>query len=325
MGPRLLFGLFFLSGCGETDTLSFNDFKPPAPVTEVVCPGPEPWTSVASPIQRGLSGVWGPSKNNLFAVGGGGAIFRYDGSSWSDASPALINSDLLAVHGSAADDVWVVGRGGLALHFDGSRFEAFPTGHTQDLVAVQVGSETEAWIAGAEGLSRWDGSRFVRPEGAPTAPLNALWRAPNGQLWMSSNTSIFHYDGSRFTEQPIAHAKVLSAVFGARGAVFAVGHGDSGAPGFASLEKDGWAFGAAPPRAVFFSLFTLNGSDLFVGASDTSIFRRTDGGWCREHLAKTGALNAIFSTGPLDPFWAVGAIRGSGGGSDPVLLKRPAF
>ena len=61
------------------------------------------------------------------------------------------------------------------------------------------------------------------------------------------------------------------------------------------------------------------------GASDTSIFRRTDGGWCREHLAKTGALNAIFSTGPQDPYWAVGAIRGSGGATDPVLLKRSAL
>ena len=39
----------------------------------------------------------------------------------------------------------------------------------------------------------------------------------------------------------------------------------------------------------------------------------------------TAKLNAIFSTGPLDPFWAVGAIRGSGGGSDPVLLDSPAL
>ena len=50
----------------------------------------------------------------------------------------------------------------------------------------------------------------------------------------------------------------------------------------------------APPRGVFFAVWTTDGAQILIGASDTSIFRFEGDAWCREHLGSVGAANAFF-------------------------------
>lgn len=44
--------------------------------------------------------------------GRGGTAIRWEGTSWSEVTPARFTGDLVAVGGTAPDDVWVVGDGG---------------------------------------------------------------------------------------------------------------------------------------------------------------------------------------------------------------------
>ena len=67
-----------------------------------------------------ISGVWGSSGTDVFAVGHGGTILHYDGTGWSSMSSGT-SSTLKDVWGSSASDVFAVGAGrGTILHYDGS-------------------------------------------------------------------------------------------------------------------------------------------------------------------------------------------------------------
>jgi hypothetical protein len=65
-----------------------------------------------------LYGVWGTSATNIYAVGAGGRILNFNGTSWS-AMNSPTRARLSRVTGSSAKDVWAAGDTVL-LHFDGT-------------------------------------------------------------------------------------------------------------------------------------------------------------------------------------------------------------
>jgi hypothetical protein len=69
-----------------------------------------------------LYGVWGSSATNVFAVGAGGRILRYDGSAWS-AMTSATQARLTRVWGSGPSDVWAIGDSVL-VHYDGSSWKS---------------------------------------------------------------------------------------------------------------------------------------------------------------------------------------------------------
>ena len=74
-----------------------------------VFPGEWTWQN-SLPQGNVLSAVWGSSGSDVFAVGGGGTILHYDGSSWSGMSSGTSNG-LAGVWGSSGSDVFAVGGG----------------------------------------------------------------------------------------------------------------------------------------------------------------------------------------------------------------------
>jgi hypothetical protein len=69
-----------------------------------------------------LTGIWGSSAEDIFAVGGPGAILHYDGESWRTMTSG---TDLLlhAVGGSSPRNVYAVGESCTILHFDGTSWQ----------------------------------------------------------------------------------------------------------------------------------------------------------------------------------------------------------
>ena len=125
-----------------------------------------------------LYSLWGSSASNIFAVGSGGRILRFNGTSWSAmASPT--SRALARVSGSGANDVWAVGDSVL-MHFDGTQWTNIPM--TGDLgraasrvpsfqvsafqqgtfqLGLWVRGPREAYLAGDNGIVvRWDGNEW---------------------------------------------------------------------------------------------------------------------------------------------------------------------
>src|SRR5438309_12107938 len=74
----------------------------------------------SNPLPQGnpLWSVWGSASTDVWAVGEGGTILHWDGSTWSGVSSATRNI-LYGGWGTASADVWAVGAGGTILRWDG--------------------------------------------------------------------------------------------------------------------------------------------------------------------------------------------------------------
>ena len=118
------------------------------------CSGPsnESWTEDLRTTHWLLS-VWGPTADDLFAVGGipmGPAnppqarLWHYDGASWSTMeSPTTHN--LYDVWGTSGSDVFASGYSGTVIHYDGSRWSPVYSGTINRLTGI--------WgIGGANGV-----------------------------------------------------------------------------------------------------------------------------------------------------------------------------
>ena len=80
--------------------------------------GANKWVNVTSPVNTTLRAMWATADNNIYAVGDGGTIIRYDGVSWAKvAITPPPTATLRAIWGSSATNIYVVGDSGLVLHY----------------------------------------------------------------------------------------------------------------------------------------------------------------------------------------------------------------
>jgi hypothetical protein len=125
-----------------------------------------------------LNGVWGTSPANVFAVGAGGRIARYNGTSWTQmTSPG--NATLYRVAGSGPNDVWAIGDSAL-FHFDGTQW-------------------TNAANAAAGGDLR---SLLQRAGSAPGIPNTAgIWVRNAREVYITTPYgAVGRYDGTQWFE-----------------------------------------------------------------------------------------------------------------------------
>lgn len=61
--------------------------------------------------------IWGTSATSLWGVSWRG-IWRWDGTAWS--RPVATWPNLRSIWGTAENDIWAVGTGGVILHYDGT-------------------------------------------------------------------------------------------------------------------------------------------------------------------------------------------------------------
>ena len=111
------------------------------------------WTAMTSGTTEGLRGAWGLSATDVIAVGDGGTILNYDGSSWTSATSG-VGVTLHHVWGTAPDDIFSVGNSGTILHFDGSAWSAMTSNTAEDLRGVWGSATGQAGISCSPGRVR---------------------------------------------------------------------------------------------------------------------------------------------------------------------------
>jgi hypothetical protein len=79
-----------------------------------------PWCPVGTPVSSlySLTSVWGSSRNDVWAVGSGGSIIHYDGTTWT-ATPTPVRNTFHAVWGSGPNDVYAVSMTDVLFHTTG--------------------------------------------------------------------------------------------------------------------------------------------------------------------------------------------------------------
>ena len=188
------------------------------------------WTPMTSGTTNWLSGVWGSSGSDVFAVGLNGTILHYNGSTWSSMTSGTTNG-LGGVWGSSASDVFAVGSSGKILHYNGSTWSSMTSGTSYDLWGVWGSSGNDVFAVGDSGtIVHYNGSTWsTMNSGVPTYDLNDIWGSSGNDVFAVGyegvGGTIMQYDGTIWS--PIMKAeKTLSftSVWGSsHNDVFAVG------------------------------------------------------------------------------------------------------
>jgi len=116
------------------------------------------WTLEQAQLDADLNGLWGPSANQIYAVGEGGLILLFSGNAWTAQSSGT-DATLLAVAGRAGDDLYAVGERGTVLHHAGAGWQAVDA--PMDVYrAAATAPGQPLYVAGAIRVRQWDGTTW---------------------------------------------------------------------------------------------------------------------------------------------------------------------
>ena len=122
--------------------------------------GQNQWIQLDPGTEANLNDVWGTSPDNVFVVGAGGTILRFDGNVWTPMDSGT-TADLNAVYGRGPDEIYAVGAAQTFLRFDGTSWAPFagPADATTAFVDVwSAGAGEPLWVLSARRAWYWDGA-----------------------------------------------------------------------------------------------------------------------------------------------------------------------
>ena len=102
------------------------------------------------PLGNDLFRLWGSDARNVWSVGWGGTILKWNGSAWSPQSSGTAEH-LVGVWGSDASNVWAVGFNGTILKWNGSAWSPQSSGTTEHLYGVWGSDASNVWVVGTNG------------------------------------------------------------------------------------------------------------------------------------------------------------------------------
>lgn len=274
---------------------------------------PYSWTFTERMSTACLSGIWGSSATDVFAVGGDGAVLHFNGGAWSLIRTAD-GQGLSAVWGSAPNNVYAVG-GGRILHYNGGAWpEVWSAGGTPvSLSALWGSSGSDVFAVGADGIIlHFDGTTWSAMSSGTTTTLTSVWgAAANDVFTVGSGGTILHYDGNAWTPMSSGVGTDLFTVWGfASTDVLAAGRNFT-EPNV--LYYDGSAWSADPiGQNNMAALWGFTGGSVYAASMDDVLVRVPNSGypsgyaWVPVYSGAEGSdyLNSIWGTSASDLYAA---------------------
>ncbi len=168
-----------------------------------------------------LFDVWGSFSTDVYAVGWAGEILHFDGVSWGIASPGVGDAAFLnSISGTADGNAIAVGRTddlrGLVSRYDGSTWSSTKLKDVEELYAVWVEDQSNAFAVGAFGAVRHFDGQFWRKMKSPTrAPLFCVWGTSSRDVYAGGvDGTLIHYDGSTWRELLPATKRSINSISG---------------------------------------------------------------------------------------------------------------
>lgn len=172
--------------------------------------------------------VWGPSSDELYAVGGEpdrGRIRRFDGQAWTDVELEFEVPLLNWAYGFGPNDAFVVGSRGTVLRYDGT-WTRTASVTDQDLWGVWGASADDIWAVGGSvfggqpTILRYDGTAWSKMA-FPTlskARVNAFFKVwgtgPDNVYVVGQRGVVLHYDGVELRELLVGTTRDLISLWG---------------------------------------------------------------------------------------------------------------
>lgn len=295
-GPMLFAGLLFLWSFGAT-ALNAAD-----------------WTSQTSLSAETLRAVFGTANDDVFAVGDGGAILRFDGAAWAPMFGAV--ASLRGVWAKPDPDAGIeafsVGMGGWIYRYDNNAsgvWMAMASPTDDPLRSIAGTGEGAVFAVGSNGnLLRYDAANpdgGWKTENSPVTGSTTLW-----DVWGCADCAaavavgfsgvIFRYDGLAWNEMVSGASESLLGVWGSgENDVFAVG--DNGT--ILHYDGSGWSPTQSPVDVDLRAVWGRSATDVYA-VGDDGVILHYDGSWAVEDSGTTEILFGVWGT--PDGVFAVG-------------------
>ncbi|MEW5849128.1 MAG: hypothetical protein AB2A00_09945 [Myxococcota bacterium] len=274
------------------------------------------WRGVVSDTEATLLGMWGPTPDDVWAVGQElgplaigqvGRFVHWDGRSWTQMDQ--VDRPLNTIHGTAHDDIWAGGAGKLLLHFDGSTWQPVSLPDELpplDIKAIRALARDNVWIGveqpqvSTEGrenfrgpsLLHWDGASWtsttLRDEEDDVTGASSLAFVSPSDGWAGGVGALFRWDGTTWNRlEPVAYWVAL----------WAVSSTDVWAASFsgelAHFDGSGWSSTLAPTSRELKALWGASSDEIWA-VGDTGTLLRWDGSsWERTPSGTNANLGAI--------------------------------
>jgi hypothetical protein len=156
-----------------------------------------------------FSAVWGPSVDDLFAVGDG--VFHSDGSAWVELVTPITEAS--AIWGTSASSLWVAG-GSFLYRFDGSDWTVEDNGD-MPFIGLTGTSDSDVWAITEYDIWHrdavgWTSIAIDSLTPPPVGTLTAIWAAGENDVWaVGGNGTLLHYDGSWSVEPSLGNEAIV--------------------------------------------------------------------------------------------------------------------
>jgi hypothetical protein len=258
--------------------------------------------------------VSGTGPDDVWAVGGGGAVTHWDGVGWTDVFVPYVIDGVDAIFAAGPNDLHAVATysgcgfygGGecyfaryrVVLHYDGQRWTAVPGLDASLGHAIYGSSASDIWLAGDHGsIHHFDAHGWD-----PGYATNAVFAAGADDVWKVGG-SIEHWDGLSWTTAaasiPAQHYLIAAHGSGPSD-VYAVGN--SGIV----LHYDGSSWSSAIVGSDhLYAVFAPDIDETWVAGANGTVYHRTGPTWMLSSTGTTANLLGLWGSA-RDDLWISG-------------------
>ena len=250
-----------------------------------------------------LFDVWGSGPDDLWAVGIGGQLAHFGGTSWVPVTVGTPTPWAIRALGGAAGELLAGGEGGLLLETHGGSFVEPPKPPSGNINAVWAGSSTFRWAVGDGGVALLDLGEGWQAVTAPTGnTLYGVWGGASGVVYVVGDGGvILALNGGGFVPELSGVTTALRAVWTDGDAAIAVG--DEGV----ALHRQGgsWVAMATGTTQPLVSLSALSATDAWAVGKNGVILRWDGAQWKDASNPLPADYLAVYA-GAADDVWMVG-------------------
>jgi len=258
------------------------------------------WRRMTTPTPFVLFGLWGTASNDVYAVGIRSTVLHYDGASWT---PITVPSkaDFFAISGTSRHNIMMVGNGGAVVSHNGVSWTLAPqAASVENLRAVWFDRSGTARVAG------WSGTVIERGGGGwrnlVTAPilLASAVGADGATYLVGAGGAVLRQRGGRSELLAVPTRRDLYGIARlATGELVAVGDGGTI---LTSVDGVRWTVGVAPVARLLRSIWAdpTDRDAVYVVGEAGVILRRVGGQWISLASPTTRFLRHVFGTAPND-------------------------
>ena len=275
------------------------------------------WTAAVTGTDQGNGGIWGSSATNVYAANWVG-VMHYDGTSWGLLNDLMWHTSL-DVYGFGANDVWVVGAGGRILRYNGTtwtnqRYDgdsvfAHPLNDWESLArniylrGVWGSSTNDVFAVGDSGtVLHWNGSAWSRMSSGTTAELHRVWGVSSSNVYATGvGGTLLHYDGSSWSTVSVPTTEPLERIWGSSASDVYVGGANA-----TLLHYNGsaWSTITTPINPVY-TIFTVWGTaanNVYIGGSGGQVYRWDGADWIHEDSGQPAQITGMWGPSGTDVF-----------------------